>query len=304
MASASASAASAGRGGSASRSSLVTIVVTCSLSARPLPVTAALTSLGVCRATGSPRRAAHTMATAPAWAVPITVRTLCWLNTRSTATASGWCSVSQASNCSSRASSRRLISSSAGVRATPTLTRVSARPGVPSTTPSPQRARPGAMPKTRIGRWEDLSAFMPPPDWTNTAAEHLFGIEPTGSEAVEQEGRAAEGPVQFAVGGGVAAGGQPGQPQRGHGGSRVQRGQPAGPDGQRVGGLGGVDQGAPAAGDRQLEQAGVAVAGFVLDGQRHAQLSREREAAAPDGLGHVDQAQHTQLVVLQVGVRL
>ncbi|MEU0403489.1 hypothetical protein ABZ318_25305, partial [Streptomyces sp. NPDC006197] len=29
------------------------------------------------------------MATALAWAVPITVRTLCWLNTRSTATSSG-----------------------------------------------------------------------------------------------------------------------------------------------------------------------------------------------------------------------
>ena len=66
MASASASAASGGRGGSEIRSSLVTMVVTWSLSARPLPVTAALTSLGVWVATGSPRRAAHTIATAPA----------------------------------------------------------------------------------------------------------------------------------------------------------------------------------------------------------------------------------------------
>src|SRR3569833_102652 len=48
MASASASAASAGLGGAASRSSLVSIVVTWSLSARPFPVTAALASLGVC----------------------------------------------------------------------------------------------------------------------------------------------------------------------------------------------------------------------------------------------------------------
>ena len=68
----------------------MTIAVTWALSARPLPVTAALTSLGVCSATGRPRRAAQTIATAPACAVPITVRTLCWLNTRSTATASGW----------------------------------------------------------------------------------------------------------------------------------------------------------------------------------------------------------------------
>ena len=41
-----------------------------------------------------PRRAAQSMATALAWAVPITVRTLCWLNTRSTATNSGRCSSS------------------------------------------------------------------------------------------------------------------------------------------------------------------------------------------------------------------
>ena len=70
----------------------VTIAPTCALSARPLPVTAALTSLGVCSATGSPRRAATSSAMPLAWAVPITVLTLCWLNTRSTATASGRCS--------------------------------------------------------------------------------------------------------------------------------------------------------------------------------------------------------------------
>jgi hypothetical protein len=88
------------------RSSLVTIRVTCALSARPLPVTAALTSLGVCSPTGSPRLAAQTMATAPAWAVPITVRTFCWLKTRSTATASGRQASSHASISVSIASSR------------------------------------------------------------------------------------------------------------------------------------------------------------------------------------------------------
>ena len=48
-------------GGSASRSSRITMAVTWALSARPLPVTAALTSLGVCSATGRPRprRAQH-----------------------------------------------------------------------------------------------------------------------------------------------------------------------------------------------------------------------------------------------------
>src|SRR3954453_7757933 len=49
----------------------VTIVVTCSLSARPEPVTAAFTSLGVCSATGSPRLAATTIATPAACAVPL-----------------------------------------------------------------------------------------------------------------------------------------------------------------------------------------------------------------------------------------
>ncbi len=39
------------------------MAATCALSARPDPVTAALTSLGVCRATGMPRRAAASTAT-------------------------------------------------------------------------------------------------------------------------------------------------------------------------------------------------------------------------------------------------
>ena len=142
-----------GRAGRAAiRSSRVTIVVTCSLSARPLPVTAALTSLGVCSATGSPRRAAQTIATAPAWAVPITVRTLCWLNTRSTATVSGRYSVSQRSISSSIASRRAAMCASASVRTTPTATSVGGRPGTPSTTPSPHLVRPGSMPNTRVGR--------------------------------------------------------------------------------------------------------------------------------------------------------
>ena len=40
------------------RKILVTMLVTCCLSARPEPVTAAFTSLGVCTATGRPLRAA------------------------------------------------------------------------------------------------------------------------------------------------------------------------------------------------------------------------------------------------------
>ena len=62
---------------------------TWSLPARPDPVIAALTSLGVCRLTGTPRRPATSIATPAAWAVPITVCTLCWAKTRSIATAVG-----------------------------------------------------------------------------------------------------------------------------------------------------------------------------------------------------------------------
>ena len=62
---------------------------TWALSARPVPVTAAFTSLGVCHATGSPASAAARTAAADAWAVPITVCRLCWLNIRSMATTSG-----------------------------------------------------------------------------------------------------------------------------------------------------------------------------------------------------------------------
>ena len=68
----------------------MTIAVTCALSARPFPDTAAFTSLGVCQATGMPRRAAASATTPDTWAVPITVRTLCWLNIRSMATVFGW----------------------------------------------------------------------------------------------------------------------------------------------------------------------------------------------------------------------
>ena len=152
IASARASAASAGLGASVSRSSRVTIAPTCALSARPLPVTAALTSLGVCSATGIPRRAATSSAMPLACAVPITVLTLCWLKTRSTATASGC--TSPRSTAPDRSRSGRAAARSAAsapVRTTPTSTSESGLPMLPSTTPTPQRVRPGSMPSTRMG---------------------------------------------------------------------------------------------------------------------------------------------------------
>src|SRR6516225_334680 len=177
MARASASAVSAGRGGSSIRSNRITMAVTWALSARPLPVTAAFTSLGVCSATGRPRRAAHTMATAPAWAVPITVRTLCWLNTRSTATASGSYSASHRSISTSSASSRAAMSWPAGVLMTSAAVSTGGLPTVPSITPIPHRVRPGSTPSTRMPHL---------PGWN----EHVFGTDPTGPGSARRSGHA------------------------------------------------------------------------------------------------------------------
>src|ERR1017187_2519244 len=209
MASARASAVSAGFGGSAIRSSRITMVVTWALSARPLPVTAAFTSLGVCRATGSWRRAAHSTATAPACAVPMTVRTLCWLNTRSTATASGRYSASQESISTSSASSRAARSSPASVRMTPAATRPGGRPGVPSTMPSPHRVSPGSTPSTRIAAPSrpvispantcSVATLPAPTPWRGEDVRRVAariglrpGPEPRGSRAAMRERPSAE----------------------------------------------------------------------------------------------------------------
>src|SRR6476661_6626819 len=149
MASASASAASAGFGGASSRRIRVTIAPTWALSARPLPDTAAFTSLGVWSAMGRPRRAAATIAIPLAWAVPMIVLESERAKTRSTATASGRCSSIQASRPFSMVTSRWAIGRSALVRITPTSTIVSGRPTLPSTTPTPHLVRPGSMPSTR-----------------------------------------------------------------------------------------------------------------------------------------------------------
>ena len=79
--------------------------------------------------TGIPRRAATSIATPAACAVPITVCTLCWAKTRSIATAVGRCSVIQASTVSSISTRRRAVSSSAGVRTTSTAISRGWRPG-------------------------------------------------------------------------------------------------------------------------------------------------------------------------------
>ena len=93
-----ASAASAGLGADSIRRMRVTIAVTWALSARPEPVTAALTEVGVCSATGSPRRAAASSGMAEACMVCMTLATLTSAKTCSTAIASGWNRSSQASS--------------------------------------------------------------------------------------------------------------------------------------------------------------------------------------------------------------
>ena len=144
-----ASVASTGFGADSRRRIRTTMPATWALSARPVPVTAAFTSLGVCHATGSPASAAARTAAADAWAVPMTVCRLCWLNIRSMATTSGESS-SMSDWMRLLITSRRSGSGSeAGVVTTSTCRRVSGRPREPSTRPTPHRVRPGSTPSTR-----------------------------------------------------------------------------------------------------------------------------------------------------------
>src|SRR6266700_7186907 len=321
------------RGGSLTLSSRVTMFVTWTLSARPLPVTAALTSLGVCRATGSPRRAAQAIAIAPACAVPITVRTFCWLNTRSTATASGRHSSSQASISVSIASSRTAMSSPADVLMTPTRTMVSARPGAPSTTPTPHLVSPGSTPSTRIG----CRAYDKPPRRSPSASagpgpRTSFRVELTGpravrsatpaacpSKGVEHVGRGGEGGVQRRVVVRPPAVGQARLAQRDERGPGVQRGQPA--RAQRDGAVSQADgaagtgraswgvraqrvEPARAPGHAQLPAAGVNGTGVVGDAQRDAERGRGGEPAGGDGRGSVDHPEHPPGPLRYVGVAL
>ena len=129
----------------------VTIAVTWALSAVPEPVIAALTSDGVCRCTAMPGRAAATIARPAAWAVPVTVRTLCWANTRSTTTTSGRCSAHRGRQ---RVGERAAAGRPACPRPAsgPPRRAPATAPGRrrPVTTPTPHRVRPGSTPSTRM----------------------------------------------------------------------------------------------------------------------------------------------------------
>ena len=150
MARATASAASAGRGGASSLRMRITICPTCALSARPLPVMDALTSVGVCWATCRPARVPTSSTTPEACAVPMIELTSRRANTRSTAIASGRYSARYCTRLRSRLARRCPVSISAGVRTTSASSSAGVRPGSPSMMPTPQRVRPGSIPSTRI----------------------------------------------------------------------------------------------------------------------------------------------------------
>ena len=317
-----------GAAGRVTRSSRVTIAVTWSLPARPLPVTAALTSLGVCRATGSPRRAAQTIATAPACAVPITVRTFCWLNTRSTATASGRHASSQASISVSIASSRAAMSSSADVLMTPTRTRVSARPGAPSTTPTPHLVSPGSTPSTRTGcRAYDKPTRCSPYSGPRTSVR----VELTGPRAVRSRtgaacrrvrqkpssmnGVAANAPSRAASASGLPPSARPARRRVATGVPAYSAARPRAPSasgawpegegrrGRRTGVRSVPGKAAFAGPDRQVPPARVGRPQVIGDLQRYGEV-RRGEAAGGDGGGRVEQAEHPALPFGDVRVLL
>ena len=151
------------RARASSRSSRVTIAATWALSARPLPLTAALTSLGVCSATGRPRRAAdhhrdpaglggaHHGADVVLAEHPLDGDGVGPVQRRARPRAPRSIGTAAAARRAARrrcGRRRRRPSAAAG-------------PTTPSTTPRPQRVSPGSIPSTRIR--------------AALASEHLFG---------------------------------------------------------------------------------------------------------------------------------
>ena len=133
-------------------SSRVTIAPTWALSARPDPVTAALTSLGRVQrdghagpGRGQDRQPGHLRGAHDGAHVVLAEHPLDRDDVRARArrsrrrTRRRW------------ATRRAPIAASAGVRTTSTCTRLSGRPGAPSTTPRPHRVSPGSTPSTRTG---------------------------------------------------------------------------------------------------------------------------------------------------------
>src|SRR5436190_23887217 len=127
---------------------------------------------------------------------------------------------------------------------TPTRTMVSARPGAPSTTPTPHLVSPGSTPSTRTGRraYDKPTRCSPSvnPGSAGLGPRTSVRVELTGpravrgatpaacpSKGVEHVGDGGEGGIQGGVVGRRPVGGQARLPQRDERGSGVQRGQPA-----------------------------------------------------------------------------
>ena len=128
----------------------MTISVTCALSARPLPVTAALTSLGVWKCTSMSRRAAASAITPPAWAVPIAGRRVLVSEHPLDRDDVGQVGVHPVfDGVADGEQSLRRGAASAGVRTTSTSRAMTWRPWPLSMTDSPHRVRPGSTPITR-----------------------------------------------------------------------------------------------------------------------------------------------------------
>ena len=110
----------------------------------------------------------------------MTVRTLCWLNTRSTATTSGLVRGDQPRRPRRPARAAAAPMSRVGRRCGPRrrATSCSGRPGAPSTTPMPHRVRPGSTPSTRTGR----------PTSVGASARTVVRAQPTVGVAVARRG--------------------------------------------------------------------------------------------------------------------
>src|SRR5205823_439618 len=148
IAAASASLAS-NRAGIGIPSTMATILPTCSFSARPVPVTACLMTLGAKLRTAIRAWAAARMATPRAWPRTRAERAFFAWKTSSRATIWGRCRRSSRARPSCRAQSRSSIAPPSPSSRTPWARWRTVVPPASSTTPKPQYLEPGSIPRTR-----------------------------------------------------------------------------------------------------------------------------------------------------------
>ena len=302
-----------GRGGSAILSSRITIVVTWASSRpSPLPVTAAFTSLGVCSATGSPRRAGAQDGATPACAArsPVQER---WPRPDALHGDRVRPVLSEpAVDATFQGSGRAVISAMAGLSDACVPDRRSSRPGAPPSHQVPHRVSPGSTPSTLTAPlrpiWSRTRVRSDPdptgPDRPGGAPAALRCAHPVGLDRSSRAGT-------------VAANAHPARRRRP--GRRRPARPPAGwrPECPRTGGesahperqqlprrplRGGAARPGPA--DLQVPPArhwpGKARRPAAPDGD----IGRGREAAPGDGRHRVDHPQHPRVGPGQAHVRL